>query len=93
MKKQLIGISAILVISGCGAPDLFLNNNHQANIESVIDQKTVHTYIEKAIAHLSTAPNYNQADVEERLLKMASDSFHIPVNEVRKIYTAYEYNE
>lgn len=90
MKKQLIGIGALLVISGCSAPDLFQNNNHQANIESSVDQKTVHTYIKKAKAHLSTAPNYNPADVEDRLMKMASDSFQLSVDEVTKIYTAYE---
>lgn len=93
MKKMVIGVSIVLLLTGCHVPENYIKDNQKADIESSVDQKTVYTYIKKAKAHLSTAPNYNSADFEDRFMKMASDSFQLSVNEVTEIYTAYEYNE
>ena len=93
MKKEIIGISILLFMAGCSNSNLFLNDTQKVNMESSVDQKAVYSYIKKAQAHLSIAPNYNPAVQEEKLLKMASDSFQISVGEAALIYTAYEYGE
>ena len=93
MKKQIIGISALLLLAGCSQSNLFLNETEKVKIESSVDQKAVYSYIKKAQAHLNTAPNYNSAVHEEKLLHMASDSFQITVGEAALIYTAYEYGD
>ena len=93
MKKEIIGLSALLILVGCSDSTLFVNETKKIKIDSVVDQKAVYSYIKKAQAHLNTAPNYNRAVHEEELLKMASDSFQITIGEATLIYTAYEYGE
>ena len=93
MKKEIIGISMLLLMAGCGHSELYQNETHKVNIESSVDQKAVYSYIKRAQAHLSVAPNYNPSIHEEKLLSMASDSFQISVADAALIYTAYEYGE
>ena len=93
MKKEIIGISALLFMAGCSTSDLYVNETQKINIDVSVDQKAVFSYIKKAQAHLSTAPNYKPTVHEEKILEMTSDSFQIPVGDVALIYTAYEYGE
>ncbi|QFK71216.1 hypothetical protein F7984_08130 [Pradoshia sp. D12] len=93
MKKMLIALGVTLLFTGCSASESSIKVNEKVEIESSVGQKAVHTYIKKAKAHLSTAPNYNPAVYDDRLMKMASDSFQISVEEATEIYKAYEYDK
>ena len=93
MKKEVICISALLLLTGCGQSNLVQNETKKVEIETSIDQKAVYSYIKKAQAHLSVATNYKPEKHEEKILMMASESFQLPVTDVALIYTAYEYGE
>ena len=93
MKKEIVGISVLLFMAGCGTTNVYVNETSKANIENSVDQKAVYAYLKKAQAHLSTAPNYKPAVHEGNILEMTSDSFQIPIGDAALIYTAYEYGE
>lgn len=93
MKKLLIAVGVTLLFTGCSATESSMKENEKVEIESSVGQKAVYTYIKKAKAHLSTAPNYNPEVYDDRLMKMASDSFQISAEEATQIYIAYEYDK
>ena len=93
MKKLLIAVGVTLLITGCSATESSMKENEKVAMESSVGQKAVHTYIKKAKAHLSTTPNYNPEVHDNRLMKMASESFQISADEAAQIYIAYEYDK